>query len=57
MLCLIYLKSRDPLCAQLRSGILALTVETGQFVSLEEEKQICSTCCLTDVENKFHFVF
>lgn len=39
----------------LRFGILPLMFETG--ISLEEEMQICSMCCLNDVENEFHFVF
>ena len=44
-------------CAQVRSGVLPLTIETGRYVNVEEEKRICPMCCLNDIENEFHFVF
>lgn len=49
-------KRQRSLCAQLRSDILPLNVESGQFVSLEEEKRTCPLV-LCDGGNEFHFQF
>ena len=45
-------KRQRSLCAQVRSGLLPLTVETGRYVNVEEEKWICPMCCLNDIENE-----
>ncbi len=49
-------KKQRSLCAQLRSGILPMMVETGRYVTLEEEMQTCRMCCLADAEKEFHFI-
>jgi len=50
-------KRQISLCAQVRSGVLTLTVETGRYVNLQEEKRIGPMCFLNDIENELHFVF
>ncbi len=45
MLYLIYQRSKD-LYVELRSGVSPLNVQNGLYVSLKEEKRICSMWCL-----------
>lgn len=49
-------KSQRSLCAQLRCGILPLSIETGRYRGSPEEDRICEYCDLHEVENEFHFV-
>ena len=50
-------KRQRSLCAQLRSGILPLHLETGRYRGVIEEERICTYCDLNDIENEFHFMF
>lgn len=45
------------LCAQLRSGTLALAIEVGRFKGIPEEQRICEFCELNAIEDEFHFLF
>ena len=45
------------ICAQFRSGILPLALETGRFHSTPEEDRKCILCDLDVVENEMHFLF
>ena len=49
-------KRQRSLCAQLRSGILPLHLETGRYRGTKEEDRKCFNC-LTEIENEFHFLF
>jgi hypothetical protein len=49
-------KKQRSLCAQLRSGVLPLHLETGRYRGVPEEERICDYCNI-DIENEFHFVF
>ena len=49
-------KSKRSLCAQVRSGILPLRIETGQYCGEMEEKSLCNYCDLEEIENETHFI-
>ena len=49
-------KRQRSLCAQLRSGVLPLHLETGRYRGTKEEDRTCFYCC-TEIENEFHFLF
>ncbi len=57
MLNIIYQKKQRSLCAQLRCGVLPLAVETRQYIGLEEEKLVCSLCCLNEIESEIQLAF
>lgn len=42
--------------AQLRSGILPLRIETGQYVGEPPNERLCTLCTQQEIENKLHFV-
>ena len=50
-------KRQRSLCAQLRSGILPLHLETGRYRGIVEEERVCIYCDIHDIENEFHFMF
>ena len=43
--------------AQLRFGILPLTVETSRFTDLKHDDQVCPICDTNNVEDELHFLF
>ena len=49
-------KKKRSLCAQIRSGILPLHIETGRWAGIDEEDRICSFCVLDEIENEIHFI-
>ena len=55
--CVPLSKRQRSLCAQLRSGILPLHLETGRYRGVVEEERICIYCDVDDIESEFHFVF
>ena len=50
-------KRQRSLCAQLRSGILPLHLETGRYRGVVDEERLCIYCDINDIENEFHFMF
>lgn len=49
-------KNKRLLCAQVRSGILPLCIETGQYCGEMEEERLCIYCDLEEIENETHFI-
>lgn len=49
-------KGSRSLCAQLRSGVLPLCIETGRYQRLDVNLRRCEVCETGDVEDEFHFV-
>ena len=49
-------KSKRSLCAQVRSWILPLRIETGQYCGEMEEERLCNYCYLEEIENVTHFI-
>ena len=49
-------KSQRSLCAQFRSGILPLHVETGRYTGTELDQRLCGYCELGEVEDETHFL-
>ena len=49
-------RSKRSLIAQLRSGVLGLSIETGRFKRLEVTQRICEFCNTGVVEDEYHFV-
>ncbi len=47
--------SQRSLCAQLRSGIIPLHIETGRHRGVTKEEKNCEYCELNEVENEIHF--
>ena len=43
--------------AQLRFGILPLTVETSRFTGIKRDDQVCPICDTNNVEDELHFLF
>ena len=57
-----YLKCNLPkfqrsLISQLRFGILPIRIETGRFVGLDENEQICEMCNQNEIEEEAHLLF
>ena len=50
-------KRKRSLCAQIRSGILPLHIESGRWVGTSEENRLCTFCELEEIENEIHFFF
>ena len=49
-------KSQRSLCAQFRSGILPLHVETGRYTGTELDQRLCEYCELGEIEDETHFL-
>ena len=49
-------KRKRSLCAQIRSGILPLHIESGRWVGTSEENRLCHFCELDEIENEIHFI-
>lgn len=49
-------RNQRSLIAQLRTGILPLTLETGRFVQIPEEERLCRLCELGEVESESIFL-
>ena len=50
-------KKKRSLCAQFRTGILPLHIETGRWAGTREEDRLCPVCDLEEMENEIHFIF
>ena len=50
-------KSTRSFIAQLRSGVLPLSIETGRFLNLKVEERLCRFCENNAVEDELHFLF
>ena len=49
-------KNQRSLCAQFRSGILPLHIETGRYTGTELDQRLCEYCELGEVEDELHFL-
>ena len=49
-------KSRRSLLAQLRLGVLPLTIETGGYTGKSIELRVCVVCDSNEMENELHFI-
>ena len=49
--------SERSLTAQLRFGILPLTIETGQFRNIKLEERLCTLCQHREIKDEYHFLF
>ena len=49
-------RSQRSLCAQFRSGILPLHIETGRYTGTEESQRLCHLCELGEIESEIHFL-
>ena len=50
-------RSQRSLLAQIRMGILPLSIETGRYSKTKLEDRLCTLCNARKVENETHFLF
>ena len=50
-------RNERSILAQLRMGILPLTIETGRFINQPLEQRLCKICDSNEVEDEWHFIF